>query len=190
MLLFPRFLSRKSRFNLSLFQATLREANRLLSEQGAPPLVDIGGIVSDTAASAAAIAKRSNAAEAAVADVPQPVHAGAKKLAAAPPASVTSKAPPPAPAAAGKAVPRADMRAKTPSTTFLTGGEFDGEDDELAKASDGTRCHACAACDAFVRSLQSATIWTRGWWRFRSCSGWTDRVRCAKPSTATRGTIT
>lgn len=147
MLLLPRFLSRKSRLNLSLFQATLREANRLLSEQGAPPLVDIGGIVSDTAASAAAIAKRSNAAEAAVADVPQPVHAGAKKLAAAPPASVTSKAPPPAPAAAGKAVPRADMRAKTPSTTFLTGGEFDGEDDELAKASDGTRCHACAACD-------------------------------------------
>ena len=94
--------------------------------------MDIGGIVNEDAASA----KRLIAADVQGTESPQAVSAGAKKLAAASSHAAGSKAPPPASAAAVKGPPRVDTRAKTPSTTFLTGGEGDGDDDELAKVSD------------------------------------------------------
>jgi hypothetical protein len=111
------------------FQATLREANRLLSDQGAPPLVDIGGLVNEEAAAGAA-AKRSSAAESHAADFPQPVVAGVKKVAAGPAASPALK---PQAQAPGKGSSQADARARTPTNTFLTGGGWEAEDDELAK---------------------------------------------------------
>ncbi len=113
-------------------QATLREANRLLSDQGAPPLVDIGGIVNEEAAAALA-AKRSSGVEAA-ADVPLPVVAGVKKMAIAPAGVAASKAPGSLPAPAGKIATQVETRAKSPAATFLTGGGWEGDDDDLAKA--------------------------------------------------------
>ncbi len=109
-------------------QATLREANRLLSDQGAPPLVDIGGIVNEEAAAALA-AKRSSGVEAA-ADLPLPVVAGVKKMAIAPAGVAASKAP----GSLGKIATQVETRAKSPATTFLTGGGWEGDDDDLAKA--------------------------------------------------------
>ena len=125
----------------SLNQATLREANRLLADQGAPPLVDIGGIVNQEAAAIVAAARQSTA-DTTHADVPQPVHAGAKKVAVAPAAPVPSKGPAAA-SGAGK-FPQVEVRAKTPQSTFLTGVGMDADDDELAKASVQSKCRFAA----------------------------------------------
>jgi hypothetical protein len=115
-------------------QATLREANRLLSDQGAPPLVDIGGIVNEEAAAGLAAKRSSASAVEPAPDVPLPVVAGVKKMAITPAGAAASKAPGPLPAPAGKVAMQVEARAKSPATTFLTGGGWEGDEDDLAKA--------------------------------------------------------
>jgi hypothetical protein len=81
--------------------------------------------VNQEAAASAAALRQTNAAESAPNDVPQPLQSGAKK------AAVTS-APKGAVAAPVKTT-QFDVRAKTPSTTFLTGVGLEADEDELAK---------------------------------------------------------
>lgn len=94
--------------------------------------MDIGGIVNKEAAAGVAAARQLNAADAALADVPQPMNTGAKKVAIAPAASASSKGPAAAAPTSGKSS-QIEVRAKTPQTTFLTGVGLDADDDDLAK---------------------------------------------------------
>ena len=70
-------------------------------------------------------------ADGAAVDAPQPVSSGVKKIAVGVAAAVPSKGQ--ASANKGGAGTQVDVRAKTPTTTFLTGGGWEAEDDELAK---------------------------------------------------------
>jgi hypothetical protein len=115
-----------------MMQATLREANRLLSDQGTTPLVDIGGIVNEDAAARLLLSKKASA-DPLLADAPQPVPSGAKKVAAA--SGVAAKSSQIAGSAhSGKSVAQLE-RAKTPTTTFLTATGWDAEEDDLMKVS-------------------------------------------------------
>jgi hypothetical protein len=148
----------------------LREANRLLSDQGAPPLVDIGGLVNEEAVAGAA-AKRASAIEYRTSDVPQPVVAGVKKVATSSVASPSLKPQP------GKGSGQANARAQTPTGTFLTGGGWEGEDDELAKVCVRiTRKTIYEHQSQFIyplriirRILPLDTSWMPGCKRCRSC---------------------
>lgn len=81
-------------------------------------------------------------AEAVAVEAPQPVPSGVKKIAVGPAAAAPSKVQASAAANKGSAISQVDTRAKTPTTTFLTGGGWEADDDELAKA----RCIKVAFC--------------------------------------------
>lgn len=83
------------------------------------------------AAASAAVLRQTNAAESAHHDVPQPLQAGAKKAAVASAVTPASKGI----AAAPIKNTQFDVRAKTPSSTFLTGVGLEADEDELAKVS-------------------------------------------------------
>jgi hypothetical protein len=115
---------------------------------GAPPLVDIGGIINeDSATSSSAAARRPPASDTA-SDAPQPVPSGAKKIAiGSQPASVARGSAAPV----GKGVAAAaDVRAKSPASTFLTGVGWGEDDDDTAKVSGVCTHSSCVASDSCV----------------------------------------